>query len=126
MAFGDVFAAEPLPFQATDVSVISSAAFDAMMAANDAPQSVTEVAQPALPEEPLEAPQVPTPEQQAETAEPSQSAAPVTPEAEVPPDVSQIAPLPPPSDVSDQAPVLDQPPAEVAVLVPEISDTPVP
>ena len=63
MAFGDVFAAEPLPFQATDVSVISGAEFDAMMAAYRPPESVTEVAQPAVPEVAAEVPDIPSPDQ---------------------------------------------------------------
>ena len=123
MAFGDVFAAEPLPFQATDVSVISSAEFDALMALNDPPESVTEVAQPAVPEAVVEEPEVPAPDQQTELEQPQPTE---TPQTEAPPDVSQIAPLPPPTDVSDQAPVLDQPSSEIAVLVPEVADTPVP
>ncbi len=123
MAFGDVFAAEPLPFQATDVSVISSAQFDALMAAQQAPQSVTEVAQPAAPEAVVDTPQPPVPDTETELVQPDPA---VTPEAETPPDVSQITPLPPPADVSDQAPVLDQPSADIAVLVPEVADTPVP
>ena len=123
MAFGDVFAAEPLPFQATDVSVISSAQFDAMMAAQEAPESATEVVQPALPEAEVETPQPPVPDTETELVQPDPA---ITPDAETPPDVSQITPLPPPADVSDQAPVLDQPPADIAVLVPEIADTPTP
>jgi len=123
MAFGDVFAAEPLPFQATDVSVISTAQFDAMMAAQQAPESATDVVQPAPPEAEVETPQPPEPDTETELVQPDPA---VTPEAETPPDVSQITPLPPPADVSDQAPVLDQPSADIAVLVPEIADTPVP
>ena len=123
MAFGNVFAAEPLPFEATDVSVISTADFEALMTAGQAPQSVTEVAQPAQPDVTSQAPDVPSPDQQTDLTQPEQAQ---TPEVETPPDVSEIQPLPPPADVSDQAPVLNQPEAEIAVLVPQISDTPVP
>ncbi|MFK7763189.1 MAG: energy transducer TonB [Roseobacter sp.] len=123
MAFGDVFAAEPLPLQSTDVSVISGAAFDAMVAGTQAPTSVTEVAQPAAPDTATDVPDVPTTtEDQTSLTQPAPAE---TPDAETPPDVSQIAPLPR-ADISDQAPVLDQPEADIAVLVPEISDTPVP
>ncbi|MEO9650645.1 MAG: energy transducer TonB [Roseobacter sp.] len=123
MAFGDVFAAEPLPFQATDVSVISTDAFDALLAAGQPPQSATEVAQPLAPDVVPEAPDVPAPDQQTTLSQPEQTA---TPEVETPPDVSHILPVPPPADISDQAPVLNQPEADIAVLVPEVSDTPVP
>jgi hypothetical protein len=123
MAFGDVFAAEPLPFQATDVSVISSAEFDALMAGTVPPQSVTEVAQPAAPEVSPDLPQVaPALDEQTEIDQPPPAE---TPDQETPPDVSEIVPLPR-AEVSDQAPVLDQPEADIAVLVPEVADTPVP
>lgn len=123
MAFGDIFAAEPLPFQVTDVSVISNAEFDALMAAQQSPQSVTEVEQPAPPAAEVETPQPSAPDAETEIVQPDPA---VTPDAETPPDVSQITPLPPPADISDQAPVLEQPSADIAVLVPEVADTPVP
>jgi hypothetical protein len=123
MAFGDVFAAEPLPFRATDVSVISSAEFDALMAAGQPPQSVTEVAQPAAPAVSGDTPDLTAPrDEQTDLTQPAPAS---EPETETPPDVSEITPLPR-ADVSDQAPVLDQPEADVAVLVPEVSDRPVP
>ena len=124
LAFGDVFAAEPLPFEATDVSVISGAEYAALVAAAQPPQSTTEVAQPANPTVTPDAPEVPSevdPETQIDTPD-----AAVTPDAETPPDVSQVAPLPPPAEVSDQAPILDQPPADIAVDVPEVGAEPVP
>jgi hypothetical protein len=123
MAFGDLFSAEPLPFQSMDVSVVSGAAFDAMLAGTEAPQSVTEVAQPAAPEVAPDVPEVSArPQARPDLPQPEAAA---EPEAETPPDVSQIVPLPR-ADVSDQAPVLDQPEADIAVLVPEVADTPVP
>jgi hypothetical protein len=123
MAFGDVFAAEPLPFQATDVSVISSAEFDALLAGAEPPQSVTDITQPAAPEFVSETPDVPEPDtDQTDIAQPLPTETPVV---ETPPDVPEVVPVPR-AEVSDQAPVLDQPEAEIAVLVPEISDTPVP
>lgn len=124
LAFGNVFAAEPLPFQATDVSVISGAEFDAMFAAQTAPDSVTEVAQPAAPDVQEIAPAVAVTEN--ETTEIETPPATEAPEAETPPDVSEIAPLPAPAEVSDEAPLLDQPSSEIAVDVPDVSDTPVP
>ncbi len=124
LALGNVFAAEPLPFEATDVAVISGAEYEAMVAAFRPPESATEVAQPQNPEVTPELPSVPTPTE--ETSDLEVPSATETPEVETPPDVSEIAPLPPPADVSDQAPELDLPAAEIVVDVPEISDTPVP
>ena len=124
MALGNVFAAEPLPFQVTDVSVVSGADFEAMLAAQPAPDSVTEVAQPAAPDVVSDAPEVPVPSDEATEIETPPAAE--VPDAETPPDVSEIAALPVPADVSDQAPELDLPPADIAVDVPDVSDTAVP
>ena len=124
LAFGDVFAAEPLPFEARDVSVISGAEYEALLAANRPPSSVVEVAQPADPEIEPDVPVPPVseqPETELETPAITQ-----TPEAETPPDVSEIAPLPPRTEVTDTAPVLDQPPSDLAVDVPDVSDVAVP
>jgi hypothetical protein len=124
LIFGDVFAAEPLPFQATDVSVISGAEYAALVAGARAPQSVTEVAQPSSPEITPDAPEVQaSTDSETDQNPPQQTPAPAE---EVAPDASEIAPLPPPAEVADEAPVLPEPPADVAVLVPEVSDRPVP
>lgn len=124
LAFGDVFAAEPLPFEVTDVSVISGAEYDALVAAAQPPQSVTEVAQPANPDVDQGAPELSSDvDAEPELQQPDATA---TPDVEAPPDVSEIAPLPPRADVSDQAPVLDQPSADIVVDVPDVSDSPVP
>ncbi|WP_299502759.1 energy transducer TonB [uncultured Roseobacter sp.] len=122
LIFGDVFAAEPLPFEASAVSVISGAEYAAMVAAGQAPQSTTEVAQPSSPEVTPDAPEIAAADDTATEQTPPAQAE--TPDAEDAPDVSQLAP--PQADVSDEAPILPEPPADVAVLVPEVSDTPVP
>ncbi|MBW4707631.1 energy transducer TonB [Roseobacter sp. YSTF-M11] len=123
LIFGDVFAAEPLPFEATTVSVISGSEFAAMVAAGRAPQSTTEVAQPSSPEVTPDAPEIAATEDPVAGQTPPEQAQ--TPATEDAPDVSDLAALPQ-ADVSDQAPVLPDPPADVAVLVPEVSDRPVP
>ena len=124
MAFGNVFAAEPLPFQATDVSVVTGAEYEALLNAARPPNSAVEVAQPPEPDASQEAPAVPSQEDEPTDLEPPPATE--APVAENPPDVSEIAPLPPPADVSDEAPVLNQPPSDLAVDVPDVSDTPVP
>lgn len=123
LVFGGVFRAEPLPIEATEVSVISGEAFAALLAAQDAPTSVTEVAQPAEPviePAPLEVPQADdTPAQ--ETPEPATP----SPEADPAPDVTDLAP-PPEAEVSEEVPVLPTPEPEIAAVAPETSDRPVP
>lgn len=124
LAFGDVFASDPLPFETTEVSVISGAEYQALIAANQAPSTVSDVEQPANPDIIPDAPNVAAaPDDAPELAQPAPAQTPTT---ETPPDVSQIAPPPPRAEVTDQAPEMPQPPADLAVLAPDISDTPVP
>ncbi|MEO0771728.1 MAG: energy transducer TonB [Pseudomonadota bacterium] len=114
--FGGTFSADPLPFQVTEVTAISSEEYAALFEAEPSPEAVANVDTP----EPPEAGQAPdvnavvdtdvvqdTPDV-TETSEPD-----ATPEI---PD-----PAPPEAEVSDEAPVL-QPPEDVAVLVPEIAE----
>ena len=123
LLFGNVFAAEPLPFEATDVSVISGADYAALVAAAQSPTPETEVAQPAAPEVTPDAPEVESATDAAtEQSVPEQTA---SPQAEEAPQVAEPTPIPQ-AEVSDEAPELEQAPGEVAVLVPEVSDRPIP
>ncbi|MFK7879704.1 energy transducer TonB [Roseobacter sp.] len=122
LVFGDVFAAEPLPFETTSVSVVSSAEFAAMSTVGQSPESTTEVAQPFSPELTADAPEIAATDDATTVQTPPEQAE--EPEAEEAPDVSQLAP--PQADVSDQAPVLPEPPADIEVAVPQVSDAPVP
>ena len=96
MLFGGSFRSDPLPFEVTDVAVISSDAFEAMLAGTSAPETVTEVAMP----------EPPKPE---ETPEPEV--------AEAPP--PEPAPEPRPEPVKPEPPVQEE-----AVLAPEESPKP--
>ena len=58
LLFGNIFTSEPDPVEMTEVSVISAAEYDALVAAQQPPASTTEVAQPALPAPSEEAPEV--------------------------------------------------------------------
>lgn len=108
LLLGGLFAHEPEPFEMTEVSVISGADFDAMIAAQQSPQSVTEVAQPAAPEPSTDQPELnSTPDQVIEQPAPLQVE---TPPEDVPPEVADVED--PPQDVSEPA-------GEIAVLVPE-------
>jgi hypothetical protein len=122
MMFGGVFRSETLPIEATEVSVISGEAFAALVAAQNAPSSTTEVAQPVQPEIDTEAVDVPQPDTTPVQETPDVAAAPAADDA---PDVSDLAPLPD-AEVSDEVPILSAPEPEVVVDVPDISERPVP
>ena len=120
LLFGGKWNSEPLPFDVTEVSVVSSEAYEAAInaASTEAPSIETNVETPDAPTE--------TP---AETATPSEDTAPV---AEVP-DVQQPEPDDAPQiDTSEPAPTEVEPaPAEIvppsenlALLVPERSVRP--
>ncbi|WP_378213101.1 energy transducer TonB [Aquicoccus sp. G2-2] len=100
LLFGGQFRAEPLPFQVTDVDVVSNDEFEAMLAGQSAPDTVTEVAMPK------------PPEPDAEQSKPPKPSA---------PDVSQKPPDTP-SEITPPAP--DSAPDEQAALVPEQSARP--
>lgn len=122
MVLGGIFRTEALPIEATEVSVISGEAFAALMAAQNAPNSVTEVAQPAQPDVATEAVDVPQPETTPEQGAPQTTEAPAIDNA---PDVTELTP-PPDAEVSDEAPVLLRPQLESAVEAPQVSDRPIP
>ena len=115
--FGGTLSAEPLPFQVTEVTAISAEDYATLFDAEPSPEAVANVDTP----EPPEAGQAPdlnatvdtevtqaTPEP-TETSDPDQ-----TPEV--------VQPAPPEAEVSDEAPVLQPPSEDVAVLVPEIAE----
>ena len=117
--FGGTFQSEPLPFEVTEVSVISTQVFEALMASGPQPESATEVALPVAPEV------VPDP---VETSEPDETVTTQTPEPTVAPEPEVLpeppAPQPEP-EIADVSPEQPQP-QQQAVLVPEIAPRPVP
>ncbi len=122
LLFGGQFDAEPLPFEVRDVAVISGEEFEVMMAAQRAPETVTDVAMPQVPE----ADQPPEPDlpSTVDTA-PGQD----EPEAveTQPPDEppETVAPAPPPQEIEDRPPEIAPPAEEESVLlVPQISPRP--
>ena len=96
LLLGPIFSADPPEMQVTDVAVISTEEYAAMVEAFNAPQSVTELAAPQQPEIPQET----APEAPAETAAPEPVPEPQAPTPEAPadavPDVPRPAPLPTP------------------------------
>ena len=115
--FGGTFNADPLPFQVTEVTAISAEEYAALFEAEPSPEAVANVDTP----EPPEAGQAPdlsaTVDTDVTQATPEQSA---QSEPDATPDVVEPAPVE--AEVSDEAPVLQPPSEDVAVLVPEIAD----
>lgn len=123
MFVGGWFRSEPEPFEMTEVSVITGAEFEAILAAQRAPENVTEVAQPATPEATPDAPEV-TSEPDSEIVQPTPLSTEVPAEDTAP---AEIAPTPTPTvPVEDTPPTLDQPTGDTAVLVPEVAPEAVP
>ena len=121
--FGGIFSAEPLPFQITEVSMISGAEYAAMIAAQDAPQSATEVALPQAPDAGTGAPEIASsPDVATDQSAPAPSETP--PPDEVP--VPLAPPSPPETVVEDTPPTPPAPPEDVAVLAPEVAEQAVP
>ncbi|MFU1477705.1 energy transducer TonB [Roseovarius sp. C7] len=124
LLFGGVFDAEPIPFEVTQVTAISTEDFEALMAAERPPATVSDVTAPTPPQE--AAPAAPELSSQADPqTEQSQPdpADPVTPDQTPEP----VAPTPRPEvPVDDAAPILPSPPQDTAVLLPEKSLRPKP
>lgn len=119
LLFGNLFDPDPPPFEMTEVSVISGADFDALVAAQQSPDTATEVAQPAPPKVPVEDPEVAaTPDEVIEQPAPIQAETP--PADDTPPEVTELA-LPPEAQVDDTPPELNEPVGDTAVLVPNIA-----
>ncbi|MCM2560592.1 energy transducer TonB [Lutimaribacter sp. EGI FJ00015] len=121
--FGGAFAPAPEPFEVTEVAMISSAEFDALMSGTEPPETATDVALPTPPESD-EAP-APAP------ARPKPRPTPPSPEAAEapPPDAAPTPPDPEPADpteLQDEVNDLAPPPQEQAVPAPDLSDRPVP
>ncbi|MBY5931839.1 energy transducer TonB [Tateyamaria omphalii] len=119
MLFGGSFQSEPLPFEVTEVSVISSDAFEAMLPTGPTPDTATDVALPVQPDVQPDPVETPVPDEAVEAEPPEPTPAPEPDPVPEPP-----APEPEP-EVADDAPV--QPaPQDQAVVVPDIAQRPVP
>lgn len=120
---GSLFSADHEPFEMPEVSVISGADFDAILAAQQPPDSATDVAQPEAPNVTPDVPEVAaTPDEAVQQPAPQQAE---TPPEDTAPQVTEQTP-PPQAEVSDVPPELDQPVGDVAVLVPERAPEAVP
>ncbi|WP_294607383.1 energy transducer TonB [uncultured Roseovarius sp.] len=120
---GGVFRSDPLPFEVTEVTAISSEEYAALLARESAPEAVANV---DTPEPPAPGDVAPALSSEADAApEVTQPEASDSPPPDAAPDVSQMTP-PDAAEVVDEPPVLQEPQEDVAALVPEISPRPKP
>ncbi len=119
--FGGVFQSEPLPFDTTEVSVISTEAFEALLTTGPQPDMATDVALPLAPEVDPDPVQTPTSDETVTTDAPVVAP---EPDTEIAPTAPEI-PTPPVPEVVDVAPEAPQP-QDLAALAPEIAPVPVP
>lgn len=120
---GNIFAADPLPFEVTNVTAVSGEEYAAIMNAERPPETVSEVTTPEAPEVPQEAPAMESaPDTAPERPEPPAAE---TPAPDPAPEVTEVTP-PAEAEVSDEAPVLLPPQEEIAALPPDASVRPKP
>jgi len=123
LLLGGVFRSEPPPLEMTEVSVITGAAFEAILAAQRPPDSATDVTQPEAPDATPDPPEVTaTPDEAVPQPEPQQTEAPAE---DAPPEVTEVTP-PPEAEISDVPPELEQPIGDQAVLAPQTAPVAVP
>ncbi|MEX0366815.1 MAG: energy transducer TonB [Ruegeria sp.] len=119
MLFGGSFQSEPLPFEVTEVSVISSDAFEALLPSGPVPDPSVDVALPIEPDVTPDPVDTPVPDEAVDVEPPTPTPAPEPEAVPEPP-----APDPDP-EVVDEAPV--QPaPQDQAVVVPDVAPRPIP
>ena len=122
--FGNVFDTPPQSFEVTEVSVISGAEFEALMAGVQTPEVTTDVAMPA--------PELPAAEAPPVESQPDPTPPPPAPQVTEAPAADPVPQQPDPlpqqaeAEVSDEAPVMAPPPQEEVVLAPNVSNRPVP
>jgi hypothetical protein len=120
---GGVFRSDPLPFEVTEVTAISTEDYAALLARESAPEAVASV---DTPEPPAPGDLAPNLSSEADAApEVTQPEASDSPPPDAAPDVSQMTP-PTPAEVTDEPPVLEEPQEDVAALVPQVSPRPQP
>ncbi len=110
---------DPLPFEVTQVSVVSGAEYAALVEATT-PAATTD--QPTAPSAPAVEEPVPPVAGEEPVTPPAAETPPVPPAEEQPPE--PLEPLPVPADVEENAPVRDTPPAPVTPDLPIVTDTP--
>lgn len=117
--FGGAFSSDPLPFDVTKVTAVTSEEYAAILSRTASPEQTSEISAPEAPDVPQDAPDLSSEADKApETPRPD-----TTPEAEL--DTAPEAPeLTPQADVSDEAPAIEPPAEDMAAMVPDSSQRP--
>ncbi len=125
LLLGDVFSADPLPFDVTQAAMVSVQDYEALVQAARAPRPAPAPEQPEAPAA-TPVPEAPAPVQDAAAPQATPDAAPA-PANETAPQVPEQA-LPPQAEAQDQIADLPTPDpiAEAADLAPQLSARPVP
>ncbi len=114
--FGGTFAADPLPFEVQDVSIVTADQFNAILAAQQSPQTAEQPAALSQPDVETDAPDLPPrprPEPEAEQSQPEPVA---TPQNDpVPEAIPEPLPPQPETDVTAQVPQPEAPDALAAL-----------
>jgi len=119
---GGAFQAEPLPFEVTEVTAISSEDYALLIRQQESPEAVANVDTPEPPEEGETAPEL-----QSETDEAPELDQPEVADTPPPDDIPEVDETPPAeAEVSDEPPILEPPQEDVAVIVPDESSEPKP
>src|SRR6056297_3109963 len=116
--FGGAFQSEPLPFEVTEVTAISAEEFAALTQGESIPEAVANVDTPEPPQE-GEAPALTS-----EADSPPERSEPEVAETPPPDEVPEPVEPAPQADVSDEAPVMQPPQEDSAMMVPEVSPRP--
>ncbi|MEI4197838.1 energy transducer TonB [Roseovarius sp. E0-M6] len=121
--FGGVFQSDPIPFEVTQVTAISNEEFEAIMAAERPPETVSSVAMPEAPEA-----DAATPDMSSQTDADTTTTQPDPAEAADPDSAPQETQTTPPAeaDVAEEPPELMSPSEDTAVLLPDTSQRPKP
>lgn len=117
--FGGAFSSDPLPFDVTKVTAVTSEEYAAILSRAASPEQTSEISAPEAPDVPQDAPDL---NSEADTA-------PETPQpdatSEAAPDTAPEAPeLTPQAEVSDEAPAIEPPAEDMAAMVPDSSQRP--
>ena len=116
--FGGAFPSDPLPFEVQEVSVITSEQFNAILAAQQSPQTPAQPAALSQPEVETDTPDLPQRPMPAPEADATPPEAVIQPESDPAPEVLP-QPLPPQPDTNFTETVPQpEPPTEQAVVVP--------
>ncbi|WP_435141348.1 energy transducer TonB [Pseudopelagicola sp. nBUS_19] len=120
--FGATFRSDPPPLEVSEVTVVTTKEFEAVLRSTQAPSLTTDVAVPIIP-----AVDVQTPEMLSRMDNPMTAATASTTEISVPDSIPDLNGLtaPDPTEVIEKAPVMSVPDVDTAFAIPKVASRPV-